>query len=163
MAIQFSTEQIAQYRMAFDMFDLDKDGAIGEDELGKMMAQLGQPMSSQDLKEFIEEIDIDGNGSIEFNEFLEMMIKKNPSALDGKEKNANDDISIAFKVFDRNGDGFISKNELMHVLMGLGENLTEDDVMEIIDEGDKDKDGRLSYEEFKALLQIETSELDLPP
>ena len=62
-----------------------------------MMAQLGQPMSSQDLKEFIEEIDIDGNGSIEFNEFLEMMIKKNPSALDGKEKNANDDISIAFK------------------------------------------------------------------
>ena len=51
----------------------------------------------------------------------------------------------------------------MHVLMSLGENLTEDDVLEIIDEGDKDKDGKLSYAEFRSLLQTQTSELDLPP
>ena len=61
------------------------------------MAQLGQPMSSQELKEFIEEIDIDGNGMVEFNEFLEMMVKKNPSAIDGKD-DRTDDIAIAFKV-----------------------------------------------------------------
>ncbi|XP_075260896.1 uncharacterized protein LOC142352280 [Convolutriloba macropyga] len=162
MSMQFSDEQIAQYRSAFNLFDQDGDGAISEEELGKMMAQLGQPMSSQELKEFIEEIDIDGNGMVEFNEFLEMMVKKNPSAIDGKD-DRTDDIAIAFKVFDRNGDGFVTKAELMHVLMSLGENLTEDDVLEIIDEGDKDKDGKLSYAEFRSLLQTQTSELDLPP
>ena len=76
----------------------DKDGAISEQELGKMMEQLGQPMSSVELKEFIDEIDIDGNGTIEFNEFLEMMVKKNPNAVDFEEKQQDDDIAIAFKV-----------------------------------------------------------------
>ena len=154
-----------------------------------MMAEMGQPMSSQELKEFIEEIDIDGNGSIEFNEFLEMMVKKNPEAVHGaSERNRADDVAIAFKVttnhatlsdhpfltwkawnvwalkvFDRDADGFVTKAELMHVLMSLGENLTEDDVAEIIDEGDKDRDGKLSYQEFRNLLQMKTSELDLPP
>ena len=68
----------------------------------------------------VNEVDKDGTGSIDFPEFLAMM------ALKINAQNAEDEIREAFKVFDRDNNGFISAAELRHVMTSIGEKLTDD-------------------------------------
>jgi calmodulin len=57
----------------------------------------------------IEEVDTDGNGTIDFPEFLSMMARKM------QDTDTEEEIREAFKVFDKDGNGFISAAELRHV------------------------------------------------
>jgi len=73
-----------------------------------------------------------------------------------------EEILEAFKVFDKDGNGFISAAELRHIMTNLGEKLTDEEVDEMIREADIDGDGQINYEEFvkmmmsKELLGTET-------
>lgn len=82
-----------------------------------------------------------GNGTIEFPEFLTMMAKK---IKDGGE--SEEELREAFRVFDKDGNGFISSAELRHVMTNLGEKLTDEEVDEMIREADIDGDGQVNYE-----------------
>ena len=81
-----------------------------------------------------------GNGTIDFPEFLTMMCRKM------KDCDSEEEIREAFKVFDKDGNGFISAAELRHVMTNLGEKLTEEEVDEMIREADMDGDGQVNYE-----------------
>ena len=59
-----------------------------------------------ELEDMVNEVDVDQDGSVNFEEFLDMMSKSSESG------NTQEDIRAAFKVFDKNGDGFISESEL---------------------------------------------------
>lgn len=87
----------------------------------------------------VNEVDQDGNGTIEFNEFLQMMSKKMKGA-DGE-----DELKEAFRVFDKNNDGLISSSELRHVMTNLGEKLSQEEVDDMIKEADLDGDGQVNY------------------
>merc|ERR1712242_312531 len=76
MADQLTDEQTAEFREAFALFDKDGDGTISTKELGTVMNSLGQKPTPQELENMIKEVDIDGNGEIDFDEFLAMMAKK---------------------------------------------------------------------------------------
>ena len=58
----------------------------------------------------------------------------------------------AFRVFDKDGNGFISASELRHVMTNLGEKLTDEEVDEMIKEADIDGDGLVNYEEFVTMM-----------
>jgi calmodulin len=146
MADQLTEEQIAEFKEAFSLFDKDGDGTITTKELGTVMRSLGQNPTEAELQDMINEVDADGNGTIDFPEFLTMMARKM------KDTDSEEEIIEAFKVFDKDGNGFISAAELRHVMTNLGEKLTDEECDEMIREADIDGDGQINYEEFVKMM-----------
>ncbi|KAG1931879.1 calmodulin-3 [Pimephales promelas] len=146
MADQLTEEQIAEFKEAFSLFDKDGDGTITTKELGTVMRSLGQNPTEAELQDMINEVDADGNGTIDFPEFLTMMARKM------KDTDSEEEIREAFRVFDKDGNGYISAAELRHVMTNLGEKLTDEEVDEMIREADIDGDGQVNYEEFVQMM-----------
>ncbi|KAL1422440.1 hypothetical protein MTO96_022306 [Rhipicephalus appendiculatus] len=144
--MQLSEDAVAELREAFALFDKDGDGAISTKELGTVMRSLGQSPTEAELKDIIAELDVDGNGTVDFPEFLALMSKK------ARTTNTEEEIREAFKVFDRDGKGFIPAAELRHVMTTLGEKLTNEEVDAMIREADVDGDGQINYDEFVSLM-----------
>ncbi|CAE8709385.1 unnamed protein product [Polarella glacialis] len=153
MADQLTEEQIAEFKEAFSLFDKDGDGTITTKELGTVMRSLGQNPTEAELQDMINEVDADGNGTIDFPEFLSLMARKM------KDTDTEEELIEAFKVFDRDGNGFISAAELRHVMTNLGEKLTDEEVDEMIREADVDGDGQINYEEFVKMMMEELQEI----
>lgn len=141
-----SDEEVAEFREAFGLFDKNGDGTISSSELGTIMRSLGQNPTESELQDMINEVDVDGNGTIDFDEFLNMMAKKM------KETDSEEELREAFRVFDKDGNGYISAAELRHVMTNLGEKLTDEEVDEMIREADLDGDGTVNYEEFVTMM-----------
>jgi len=139
-------EQVSEFRTAFALFDQDGDGTISSKELGIVLRSLGQNPTEAELQDMINEVDADGNGSIEFPEFLTMMLQKL------KEKDIADELRETFNVFDQDGDGFINSTDLKKVLTTLGDNVRDEEVDEMIREADMDGDGKINLTEFTRLM-----------
>lgn len=92
-------------------------------EFYQVMRSLGQNPTEAELQDMINEVDADGNGTIDFPEFLTMMARKM------KDTDSEEEIREAFRVFDKDGNGFISAAELRHVMTNLGEKLTDEEVL----------------------------------
>ncbi|KAL2443965.1 Calmodulin [Exophiala dermatitidis] len=141
-----SEEEIKAYRDVFALFDKDGSGTITAQELGEIMRSLGQNPSDSELQDMINEVDIDHSGSIDFDEFLKMM------STTVRAQDFAHETRAAFDVFDKDGSGTISADELRQVMKSLGENLTDAEIEEMIREADKDMNGTIDYEEFVQLL-----------
>jgi len=94
----------------------------------------------------IAEVDSDQNGTIEFEEFLTMMTKKMAAS------STEDELSKAFKVFDKDGNGFISAAELRQTLTAIGVKFSDEEIDHMISEIDKNGDGQIDYGEFVAMM-----------
>ncbi|XP_020590540.1 calmodulin-like protein 11 [Phalaenopsis equestris] len=139
-------DQISEFREAFCLFDKDGDGCITLEELATVTQSLGQSPTEEELQDMINEVDFNGNGTIEFGEFLTLMAKKL------KETDAEEELKEAFKVFDKDQNGYISASELRNVMINLGEKLTDEEVDQMIREADMDGDGQVNYEEFVRMM-----------
>jgi calmodulin len=110
------------------------------------MASLGQKPSEAELQDMVNQTDLDGNGTIEFEEFLYMMSRQM------RDGDTEEDIRAAFRLFDKDGDGKITTAELTHIVKNLGEPLPQEEVDEMIAQADPDKDGIIDYAEFVHLM-----------
>ncbi|RWW46143.1 hypothetical protein BHE74_00047952, partial [Ensete ventricosum] len=146
MAEQLTDDQISEFKEAFSLFDKDGDGCITTKELGTVMRSLGQNPTEAELQDMINEVDADGNGTIDFPEFLNLMARKM------KDTDSEEELKEAFRVFDKDQNGFISAAELRHVMTNLGEKLTDEEVDEMIREADVDGDGQINYDEFVKIM-----------
>ncbi|XP_061171967.1 uncharacterized protein LOC133181492 [Saccostrea echinata] len=148
IASELSEEQIKEFRVAFSLFDKDNDGSINTKELGIVMRSLGQNPSVTELRAMVDEVDLDGNGVIDFEEFLEMIVKEM------KKTDTEEEMREAFSIFDRSGNGYINAQELKYGMFYMGERLTDEEVDEMMKEADRDGDGRITFEEFRAVFDL---------
>ncbi|KAK6633811.1 hypothetical protein RUM43_001402 [Polyplax serrata] len=139
-------EQIAEFREAFNLFDKDGDGNITTKELGTCMRSLGQNPTEAEISDLICEVDVQGTGLIDFSSFVLIMAKK------VKDVDNEEELREAFRIFDKEGNGFITAAELRHIMMNLGEKLTEEECDEMIREADVMGDGNINYEEFVTMM-----------
>ena len=144
---ELTEKKIRDFREAFDLFDKDKDGAITRDELALVMKSLNFHPTDEELKTIMDDIDVNSNGKVEFEEFVTLLHKR------GKEEDVEEEVIKAFKVFDKEESGTVSRKELKNIMLTLGELLSEDEIEEMLQEADIYGDGKIRYEKFvKAML-----------
>lgn len=147
MAETMTEEKIAEYFMAFQMFDRDGDGTISTNDLGTVMRSLGQNPTDAELRQLVqEEGDKDDSGTIDFPGFLTMVAKVL------RHDESEEELREAFRLFDTDGSGSINAEELKKVMLNLGEKLSKEDLEEMIKEADMDGDGTVDYEEFVTMM-----------
>lgn len=110
------------------------------------MRSLGKNPTEAELQDMMNEVDTNGNGTIDFPEFLNLMAQKM------RDTDSVEELTEAFLVFDKDQNGFISAAELRHVMSNLGEKLTGGVVDEMIREADADGDGQIDYQEFVKVM-----------
>ncbi|KAG5634875.1 myosin I light chain Cam2 [Sphagnurus paluster] len=110
------------------------------------MRKLGQDPTDEELRDMVREVDTDQNGTIDFDEFLNMMAKTIQGVDDDEE------MELAFRVFDKDGNGTISTDELRIVMQSLNVHLTEGELRAMMQEADANGDGEISLPEFKKMM-----------
>lgn len=142
-------ERLDEIHRTFALFDSDHDGSITAVELGKVLDALGQSVSAAELRAMVSTVDSDGNGAIEFNEFVALLLPTDSSPSD---VTGEDDLRSAFADLDRNHDGQLSVAELKRALRALGDHHSDEDIDALVHKADKDGDGQVSFEEFVTLM-----------
>ena len=126
--------------MAFKSFDKEGKGEIPTSYLGTIMKNLGYNLKPEQLEECIEAVDGDGSGSVDFDEFLELMRKKTKEAEDEHE------FREAFRVFDKNNRGVIDVADLKLIFQTLDPDMPEEEIDAMITEVDEDGSGTVDFE-----------------
>jgi len=142
-----SPDQGQMMKKVFEMFDNGK-GSVKKEELGDVIRSMGKNPTDDEIEEIKKEIKVDEEGNVEFSDFIDVVGKKFVDD-DDKEKTLRE----AFKVFDKDSNGFLTADELRDIMTNKGKmKLSNDEVEEMIAEVDKNADGKLNYEEFIILF-----------
>ncbi|XP_022725733.1 probable calcium-binding protein CML25 [Durio zibethinus] len=141
-----SQTQLKELEEVFKKFDVNGDGKISSSELGSIMGSVGRRPSEEELQKMIKEFDADGDGFLNFNEFVEL----NTKGVDSDEVLEN--LKDAFSVYDIDGNGSISAEELHEVLKSLGDECSIAECRKMISGIDKDGNGMIDFEEFKVMM-----------
>ncbi|XP_053564082.1 myosin light polypeptide 6 isoform X2 [Bombina bombina] len=149
VVIEFSQEELDEFKEAFLLFDRTGDGKIQFNQCGDVMRALGQNPTNADVLKVLgnpkaEELNTKFLG---FDQFLPMMqtIAKN------KDQGTYEDYVEGMRVFDKEGNGTVMGAELRHVLVTLGEKMNEDEV-EVLLAGHEDANGCINYEELVRMV-----------
>ncbi|XP_027227022.1 troponin C, isotype gamma [Penaeus vannamei] len=142
-------EQMAVLKRAFDSFDSDKKGAISTDTVGVVLRMMGQTVNRTILNQIIEEVDVDGSGELEFNEFCLLATK---FMNEEDEEELKKELYEAFRLYDKEGQGFIPTGVLREILHELDDKLTDEELDGIIDEIDQDGSGTVDFDEFMDMM-----------
>ncbi|KAL6563759.1 Calcium-dependent protein kinase 8 [Orobanche gracilis] len=149
VAEHLSVEEVAGIKEAFDMMDTGKKGKINFEEFKIGLHKLGHQIADTDIQILMEAADVDGDGTLNYAEFLAVSVHLR--------KMANDEhLHKAFAFFDRNGSGYIEIEELRDALSDEGDASNEEVIVAIMHDVDTDKDGRISYEEFATMMKAGT-------
>ncbi|CAI8608611.1 unnamed protein product [Vicia faba] len=143
--VNLDDEQIAELREIFRSFDRNNDGTLTQLELNSLLRSLGLKPSAEQLEGFIQRADTNNNGLIEFSEFVALVA---PELLPAKSPYTEEQLRQLFRMFDRDGNGFITAAELAHSMAKLGHALTAEELTGMIKEADMDGDGTISFQEF---------------
>merc|ERR1712066_867921 len=142
-SVTVTDAELDSFKETFMMFDKDGDGSVSTKELGAVMRSLGNNPTEEELEDMIDDADRDGSGSVDFQEFVELMVKREA------EKETIDDLKQVFRVFDKDGNGYVSTSEIKFVLNSVGLHFSDEEIVEMVQEADIDGDQHVSFDEFR--------------
>ena len=126
----------------------DINKPIDLEALEILTTKLGQNIPKEELEKMLKSVDQDGSGCIEFDEFVSLMVKKT--------REGELEMRDAFTALDRNKNGYISPNDLRHLLYCMGENYSLEEIIDLLKEIDEDGDGCINFQEFLKLMYEES-------
>lgn len=139
-----SEERLKELREIFDMFDDDNSGTVSTSELANAMRNMGLNPTEKEVQELIRD-KVEGD-ELTFEQFVKLTEDMDNPA------DEEEEMRQAFSVFDKDGSGTITAEELRVVMMNLGEKMTEEEVDEMVREADLDGDGEINYQEFVKMM-----------
>uniref|UniRef100_A0A1I8G549 Centrin 3 n=3 Tax=Macrostomum lignano TaxID=282301 RepID=A0A1I8G549_9PLAT len=144
---ELSSEQKAEIKDAFELFDSDNDNAITYHEFKVALRALGFDLKKSEVAKLVQDYNVkDDSGKLSQADFTEivtdMLLDRDPT----------DEIVRAFKLFDDDDSGKITFRNLKKVAKELGENMSDQELRAMIEEFDKDGDSAISLEEFMAIM-----------
>ncbi|KAM3411017.1 hypothetical protein ACQJBY_002940 [Aegilops geniculata] len=149
IADHLSAEEVEDIKEMFKVMDTDNDGIVSYEELKSGIAKFGSHLAESEVQMLIEAVDTNGRGALDYGEFLAVSLHL--------QRMANDEhLRRAFLFFDKDGDGFIEPEELQEALAEDGAVDITEVVKDILQEVDTDKDGKISFEEFVAMMKTGT-------
>ncbi|KAK9817537.1 hypothetical protein WJX74_000724 [Apatococcus lobatus] len=141
-----SRQQMEDLREAFEMFDKRKAGAFTSEDLHKALKDLGEGTSAKDIDAIIAGLDTDGDGVIDFAQFVLVMMHNVRKA------NPEKDLEGVFSVFDKSGNGMIQTDDLRNAIKSMGSpELSEDDMAVALGMVEQ-KEGQIDYNEFLRII-----------
>ncbi|XP_061348838.1 calcium-dependent protein kinase 13 isoform X1 [Gastrolobium bilobum] len=144
-----STEEVEDIKDMFKKMDTDNDGIVSIEELKAGFQNNGSQLAESEVQMLIESVGNNGKGTLDYGEFVAVSLHL--------KRMANDEhIRKAFSYFDKDGNGYIEPDELRNALMEDGADDCTDVANDIFQEVDTDKDGRISYDEFVAMMKTGT-------
>merc|ERR1719231_822114 len=129
---------------AFWVFDADKSGNIDPAECGEVLDALEPDMDAERKAMLVHTADKDGDGTIDFDEFISLLLRRETNFEKLKE---------AFDAADVDGSGSIDAEELQAVIAMVEPSMTEEEVQKAIVTADVDGDGTIDYKEFLAFMK----------
>lgn len=142
MLAKIPKDKEQEIKSIFEKYDSNKDGFVNSSELANIIKSINTDVSDEELLELLQEIDLEVNGEINFEKFVSM-VNRREYDVDTEEELLN-----AFKIFDKEGNGLINLNELKHIMLKVGKNLSESEIDEMLKDADIDMDGFINFEEF---------------
>lgn len=142
-------EQLEELKEAFQLFDTNHSGSIDSREFKAAMRALGFPIKKQDVIKYFKEIPKDITDSLTFDEFIRIVAPIMPK------RDSKEEIFRIFKLFDEDGTGKISFKNLRKIANEVGENLTDDEIKEMIKEADRSthQEGLIDFDDFYRVMK----------
>ena len=142
----FNLDDVIEMKEAFDTLDSDKSGNIDPNELKNVIEEYGLDAKNSAIFQLVSELDTDGSGKIEFEEFLDMIAGK------AEDHNSMVEIRKVFNVFDSDKTGHITLKNLKQIVSELGEMISDETLANLIAKGDSNSDGLVSFEDFYYIM-----------
>uniref|UniRef100_A0A023F4V2 Putative calmodulin n=1 Tax=Triatoma infestans TaxID=30076 RepID=A0A023F4V2_TRIIF len=142
-------QKMLMLRKAFQMFDTTKCGFIDTMKISTILNSMGQIFDDGELLKIIKEVDSEGSGKVNFDGFCEVVAH----FLEEEDAEAmQEELKEAFRLYDREGNGYITTATLREILAALDDKLTSDDLDGIIQEIDTDGSGTVDFDEFMEMM-----------
>ncbi|RZF38471.1 hypothetical protein LSTR_LSTR011961 [Laodelphax striatellus] len=142
-------EKMQVIRKAFQMFDTTKCGYIETIKISVMLNTMGQIFDEEELNALIRENDPDKTGRLNFDGFCRIATH----FLEEDDAEAmQEELKEAFRLYDKEGNGYITTGTLREILKALDDKLNNDDLDGIIAEIDTDGSGTVDFDEFMEMM-----------
>lgn len=144
---ELTEEQTAEIEEAFRMLDYDEDGLISTKDIKIALRSIGFEPTKKEILHMIGDLDPDSNGMITLPMFIRMMTRKR------EETNPEEEIRRAFRLFADDSSEGIRASDIKRVSLELGEQLTDEELRDIVEEADRDNDGIITFEDFAIVMR----------